>query len=74
LSNDTVGPFKVEVIADSSGEFCGNALRFPTLEAAKTYAVDLFCRWTAVKTWRVVEAVQAGWGTFQVVVLTKEAA
>jgi hypothetical protein len=45
-----------EVIADSSGQFCGNALRFATKEAAEAYAKDLFSRWTAVKEWRVVES------------------
>lgn len=45
-----------EVIADSSGKWCGNALRFPTKEMAEEYARDLFSRWTAVKEWRVVES------------------
>lgn len=68
----TVGPFAAEVVADSSGEFCGNALRFPTKEAAVAYVQDLFCRWTAVKTWRVVEYVHAGWATIKTVVQVKE--
>lgn len=45
-----------EVIADSSGKFCGNALRFATKEEAEAYAKDLFSRWTAVKEYRVVES------------------
>jgi hypothetical protein len=45
--------FKVEVIADNSGEWVGNALRFPTKKAAEIYAKDLYSRWTAVKEWRV---------------------
>ena len=45
-----------EVIADSSGQFCGNLLRFATKEAAEVYAKDLFSRWTSVKEWRVVES------------------
>jgi hypothetical protein len=69
--HSTEGPFAAEVIADSSGEFCGNALRFPTVEAAKAYAVDLYCRWTAVKTWRVVEYVHAGWATIKIAVAVK---
>lgn len=48
--------FAVEVIADSSGAWAGNALRFPTREAAEAYAKDLYARWTAVKEWRVVES------------------
>ncbi len=48
--------FKVEVIADSSGEWCGNGLTFDTREEAEKYADDLAYRWTAVRQWRVVEA------------------
>jgi hypothetical protein len=47
--------FKVEVIADSSGKWCGNALTFDTVEAAKEYGADLYSRWTLVQNWRVVE-------------------
>lgn len=47
--------FKVEVIADSSGKWCGNGLQFETKEAAEVYARDLFMRWTSVREWRVVE-------------------
>ena len=47
--------FKVEVIADSTGKWCGNGLTFETREKAEEYAIDLFMRWTAVKEWRVVE-------------------
>jgi len=47
--------FKVEVIADDSGQWTSNALRFDSKRAAETYAKDLFSRWTAVKEWRVVE-------------------
>jgi len=46
--------FKVEVIADSSGKWVGNLLRFSTEEDAKTYARDLAQRWTAVLDHRVV--------------------
>lgn len=70
----TEGPFAAEVATGSDPEFYGNALRFPTAEAAKTYADDLFCRWTAVKTWRVVEYVHAGWATVKIVVVTREGA
>lgn len=48
--------FKAEVIADNSGEWVSNALRFPTKEMAEAYARDLFSRWTAVKEWRVVKS------------------
>lgn len=46
--------FKVEVIADSSGKWCGNQLTFAAIALAKSYAVDLMWRWTAVRNWRVV--------------------
>ena len=46
--------FKVEVIADSSGKWCGNMLRFRNEADAATYARDLSMRWTAVLSSRVV--------------------
>jgi len=46
--------FKAEVVADSTGKFCGNALRFGSREEAEIYARDLMQRWTAVTEWRVV--------------------
>ena len=48
--------FKAEVIADSSGTWAGNGLRFATRAEAEVYAKDLYSRWTAVKEWRVVES------------------
>lgn len=54
--------YAVEVIADSSEQFCGNGLRFPTTEAAEAYAKDLYARWTAVRSWRVIRYFFAGWG------------
>jgi len=47
--------FRVEVIADSSGQWCGNALRYDTREQAEEAARDLACRWSAVQSWRVIE-------------------
>ena len=47
--------FKVEVIADNSGKWCGNALTFEIPDAARSYAVNLAMRWTLVREWRVVE-------------------
>lgn len=46
--------FAAEVIADDSGKFCGNGLRFATTEEASTYARDLEARWILVRKWRVV--------------------
>jgi hypothetical protein len=46
--------YMVEVIADSSGTWCGNGLRFATAAEADAYGFDLACRWTAVSDFRVV--------------------
>jgi hypothetical protein len=47
--------FKVEVIADNSGKWCSNQLRFAAIDTARVYARDLFNRWTAVVNWRIVD-------------------
>ena len=47
--------WRVEVIADSSGAWCGNGLVFDTHDEAEVYALDLASRWTLVRDWRVVE-------------------
>jgi hypothetical protein len=47
--------YKAEVIADRSGEWTGNALRFATHDEAKAYVEDLMWRWTAVRDVRVVQ-------------------
>jgi hypothetical protein len=59
--------FAVEVIADSSEEWVGNAIRFATQAEAEEYAKDLWSRWTAVRSWRVVETIVAGWFMFKTV-------
>ena len=51
--------FKPEVIADSSGKWSSNALRFATEEEARIYVDDLMMRWTAVRDTRVVEVEDA---------------
>lgn len=48
-----------EVIADASEKFCGNGLRFATETEAKQYAIDLMCRWTAVRDYRVAPSQDA---------------
>ena len=47
--------FKVEVVADNSGKYAGNGLRFAHVAEAETYAIDLMSRWMLVRTWRVVD-------------------
>jgi hypothetical protein len=48
--------WKPEVIADSSGNWTGNALRFATREEAEANVQNLYMRWTAVRETRVVES------------------
>lgn len=48
--------YAVEVLADSSGVWAGNALRFKSREQAEAYARDLHSRWLAVREWRVIES------------------
>lgn len=45
-----------QVIADSSGQWTGNALRFPTQEEAQGNVRDLEMRWMSVREIRVVES------------------
>ncbi|MBO0784326.1 MAG: hypothetical protein J2P37_36450 [Ktedonobacteraceae bacterium] len=45
-----------EVIADGSGKWCSNALRFATREEAEANVLDLSMRWFAVRETRVVES------------------
>lgn len=51
----TNGRYAVEVIADDSGKWAGNALRFESLAEAEIYARGLWARWTAVREWHVVD-------------------
>lgn len=48
--------WKAEVIADDSGKWVGNALRFATEAEAARYATDLMGRWMSVREKRVVES------------------
>jgi hypothetical protein len=52
----TAMSFKPEVIADASGKWCGNALRFATRGEAEGNVQDLMMRWFAVTETRVVES------------------
>ncbi len=57
--------YKVEVLADDSGKWVGNSLRFDTEKEAEGYAVNLMSRWTAVRETRVVQStdeVNFSWG------------
>ena len=48
--------FAVQVIADNSGEWAGNGMRYATKERAEEAARDLMSRWFLVREWRVVES------------------
>lgn len=45
-----------EVIADSSGNWAGNAMRFATRAEAEYWVMDLAQRWFLVTATRVVES------------------
>jgi hypothetical protein len=47
--------FAGEVIADSSGKFYGNQMRFATKQEAENYIANLMFKWTAVRETRVVK-------------------
>ena len=47
--------FRAEVIADSSGKFCGNGLTFETVTEAQTYVDNLMSRWTLVTQTRIID-------------------
>jgi hypothetical protein len=51
--------YKAEVIADSSGNWAGNALVFATEAEAEAYVLDLARRWTLVRETRTVETDEA---------------
>ena len=56
--------WKPEVIADNSGKWAGNSLRFACFEDAHLYVLALAFRWTSVREVRVVESddpVNATW-------------
>lgn len=48
--------WKPEVIADSSGKWAGNALRFATREEAYANAHNLAMRWALVRDYRATES------------------
>lgn len=48
--------WKIEVIADSSGKWAGNGMRYPTYRSADAAGYSLSQRWTLVKEYRVVSS------------------
>lgn len=53
LTMKTNQSYKVEVIADNSGEWCSNGQRYATEAEARTAGKSLAGRWTAVREMRV---------------------
>jgi hypothetical protein len=47
--------WKPEVIADNSGKWTGNTLRFATKAEADAYVADLRSRWTSVRETQSIE-------------------
>ena len=47
--------FKLEVLADSSGDWAGNAVEYDTFGEARMAAIDLAGRWMLVTEARVVK-------------------
>lgn len=47
--------FLIEVVADASGKWAGNAMRYGDFQSAKDAAIDLANRWLLVTKARVVE-------------------
>lgn len=48
--------YAAEVIADTSGNYAGNSLRFDTETEASDYVADLSRRWTLVTATRIVRS------------------
>ena len=53
-----------EVIADRSGKWAGNGLRFATKQEALDNVRDLSYRWFAVRETRVVESIKPATHTY----------
>jgi hypothetical protein len=51
--------YRPEVIADDTGQWYPNGLRFATKEEAENSARDLSLRWIAVREWRAAESDDA---------------
>ena len=52
---EAIMSWKVEIIADDTGQWEGDALRFATEQEALAYARDLELRWSAVRAKRIVK-------------------
>jgi hypothetical protein len=57
--------YAAEVIADASGKWSGNALRFATESEARDYVHDLAARWFLVTDTRVIKSADPVSHTFE---------
>ena len=48
----------VNTAGDPPDSYATNGMKYDTVEAAEEAAKDLFMRWTAVNTWRVMDPEQ----------------
>jgi hypothetical protein len=55
-TTDMTKSYAPEVIADNTGKWCGNGLRFATEQEALDNVRDLEMRWFSVRETRVVES------------------
>ena len=51
--------YEVNTYGDPDGVYTGNAVRYDDKDEAIEAAKDLFFRWTAVESWRVVDDLNA---------------
>ena len=49
-----IKPYRIEVLADNSGVWAGNGMRYASVTEASAAARDLFNRWTSCREWRVM--------------------
>ena len=52
---ETETKYKVQVLADNSGKWCGDGLTFDLGLEASAYAKDLMSRWMLVTNWRIID-------------------
>lgn len=64
MNNDKPNSYKVEVQTDSTGQWYGNALRFPDEAQAAAYGRNLAGRWMAVNEHRVAPSSDPATDTF----------
>ncbi len=61
--DDLRKPYRVEILDTTATPqvWISNALRFGTVQEAKTYGSDLAGRWTFVSRWRIAKLINGRW-------------